>query len=255
MDETGLFWKLPPKEMFIVKEKYHAPGFKATKIRAIILNIQVVFFLPNTTSLIQPLDQWVIKNSKVHYSRRVMARLQIATDNNPDLIVMEHWKKFMNVHCLSVVEDSFHDIRPETVNACWKRLWSVGVKDFSGFSSDKSFHESVKKIVNLARVVKVEDFEEVAEDDILELLDGHNEELLDEILAELVCSASEEDEEADERDKEEGITLEKKFAEMSQLVEELKQRAYNMDHSLVCALKFMHTMEQSSLATRTSWSR
>jgi len=40
------------------------------------------------------------------------------------------------------------ELKPETVNACWKSLWSEAVNDFKGFGGIEG---EVKKIIQTAR--------------------------------------------------------------------------------------------------------
>ena len=64
-------------------------------------NVKILFFPPNTTSLIQPMNQTVIATFKSYYLRRVMSKmLQTGnihrTDDGLDVItvVKSFWKKF-----------------------------------------------------------------------------------------------------------------------------------------------------------------
>ena len=64
-------------------------------------NVEILFFPPNTTSLIQPMDQTVIATFKSYYLRRVMAKMLktvdiYRTDDElyPITVVKSFWKKF-----------------------------------------------------------------------------------------------------------------------------------------------------------------
>ena len=43
-------------------------------------NIELLFFSPNCTSLLQPLDQGIIQNMKVHYKKRLVTAYQVQVD-------------------------------------------------------------------------------------------------------------------------------------------------------------------------------
>ena len=49
------------------------------------LNVQLVFLPPNTISVLQPMDQAVIRSLKVHYQGRVVRRLCRALDETKTL--------------------------------------------------------------------------------------------------------------------------------------------------------------------------
>ena len=75
-------------------------------------DVEVVFLSPNTTTVIWPMDQGVIKTFKANYSKHVIVRLHISMDQNPNLDIMQFWKKFTIADCLSVVEEDFRDVKP-----------------------------------------------------------------------------------------------------------------------------------------------
>ena len=60
-----------------------------------LTNLQLVFFLPNTTSVLQPHDQAVIRSPKADYRGRVVRRLCIALDKTktlPKISILEAMK-------------------------------------------------------------------------------------------------------------------------------------------------------------------
>ena len=56
-------------------------------------NIEVVFLPENTTSLIQPMDQGIVKNFKGHYRSKLHHRIINSMDLNPDLTLIEGQKQ------------------------------------------------------------------------------------------------------------------------------------------------------------------
>ncbi|KAK0056907.1 tigger transposable element-derived protein 1 [Biomphalaria pfeifferi] len=61
----------------------NAPGHPA-HLDKCTPNIKVLYFPPNTTSLIQPTDQGVISTFKAYYLRRVINNALAATEKNND---------------------------------------------------------------------------------------------------------------------------------------------------------------------------
>lgn len=80
--------------------------------------MEVVFLPANTTSLIQPLDQGVIRAFKVHYTCRSMIRIVDAMDISDEMEVRDFWKQFYVVQCLTLIEEALADVKSESVNAC-----------------------------------------------------------------------------------------------------------------------------------------
>ena len=57
--------------------------------------IEAIFLPPNTTSVIQPMDQGVLENVKRRYRRDLLRKLLLAdepTGEDPELGVIEFWK-------------------------------------------------------------------------------------------------------------------------------------------------------------------
>uniref|UniRef100_A0A8C0ITL4 DDE-1 domain-containing protein n=1 Tax=Chelonoidis abingdonii TaxID=106734 RepID=A0A8C0ITL4_CHEAB len=82
----------------------------------------IVFLPPNTTSILQPLDQGVIRCFKATYTRFTFSQIHSAMD-----------KSFSIVDCITYIKQAMDAIKPETVNACWRNLCKESVNDFKGF--------------------------------------------------------------------------------------------------------------------------
>jgi len=59
------------------------------------LNVEILFLPPNTTSIIQPLDQGIISTFKAYYIRRTFEKILDDIDQDENLTVTQAWKKFL----------------------------------------------------------------------------------------------------------------------------------------------------------------
>ncbi|XP_054746093.1 tigger transposable element-derived protein 1-like [Anastrepha obliqua] len=66
-------------------------------------NVQFCYLPPNTTSLIQPLDQGIIATFKKYYIKRSFQYVVDTLDHNEDLTVIDMWKKFSIMDCINQV--------------------------------------------------------------------------------------------------------------------------------------------------------
>ncbi|CAM4653493.1 unnamed protein product [Lepidochelys kempii] len=107
LEEKGLDFKV----LLIVD---NAPGHPAT-LRFAHNNVEVVFLPPNTTSILQPLNQGMIRCFKATYTRLMFSRICSA---DPNLNAMECWKSFNIADCITYIKQAMDAIKPETVNAC-----------------------------------------------------------------------------------------------------------------------------------------
>uniref|UniRef100_A0A8C5WFA2 HTH CENPB-type domain-containing protein n=1 Tax=Leptobrachium leishanense TaxID=445787 RepID=A0A8C5WFA2_9ANUR len=106
--------------------------------------VQIEFLPANTTSLIQPMDQGVIRAFKALYTRNSLQHLVDAMDTD---------ENFTIATCLSVIQTALKEMKKETLNACWKKLWPECVHDYKGLSPEEIQHEAVDKAVTLAKIL------------------------------------------------------------------------------------------------------
>ncbi|GFU71904.1 tigger transposable element-derived protein 2 [Trichonephila clavipes] len=85
-------------------------------------NVQLVFLPPNTTSLIQPIDQGIIATFKKYYIKTTYKFILNKLENE-SLTVKDVWKQFSIFDCLIHAASASAQIRPRTLNACWKKIW------------------------------------------------------------------------------------------------------------------------------------
>ncbi|GFU59244.1 tigger transposable element-derived protein 1 [Trichonephila clavipes] len=199
-DETGLYWKRLPNRTYIAKDEKTASGHKESKDRVTLLlcsnasgdrmlklllinkslrpralkashpqlehpNVQLVFLPPNTTSLIQPLDQGIIATFKKYYIKTTYKFILNKLENE-SLTVKDVWKQFSIFDCLIHVASASAQIRPRTLNACWKKIWPACVTDNTTTQTSTLSDE----IINLAHEIGGDGFNTFSHDDIDELL-------------------------------------------------------------------------------------
>ncbi|GFX31740.1 tigger transposable element-derived protein 1 [Trichonephila clavipes] len=128
-------------------------------------NVQLVFLPPNTTSLIQPLDQGIIAIFKKYYIKTTYKFILNKLENE-SLTVKDVWKQFSIFDCLIHVASASAQIRPRTLNACWKKIWPACVTDNTTTQTSTLSDE----IINLAHEIGGDGFNTFSHDDIDELL-------------------------------------------------------------------------------------
>ena len=168
--------------------------------------INVKFLPPNTTPLLQPMDQQVISNFKKLYTKGLFTRcFQVTSDT--DLTLREFWKDHFNIlHCINLVDKAWNEVSHRTLRSAWKKLWPscVAERDFEGFGEAPA-ETVVDEVVSLGKGLGLE----VDSDDVEELVEDHKEELTTEDLLQLkeeqvkdieqaIKSSSEDEEEREE---------------------------------------------------------
>ncbi|CAM5078512.1 unnamed protein product [Natator depressus] len=209
LEEKGLDFKV----LLIID---NAPGHPEA-LRFAHNNIEVVFLPTNTTSILQPLDQGMIRCFKATYKRLTFSQIRSAMDADPNLNVMECWKSFNIADCITYIKQATDAIKPETVNACWRNLWKECVNDFMGFPTTE---KEEKCIVQVARQVGGDGFVDILEEEIEELIESHRETLTNEELEELIKSSTEDEDVDDEQEEPASWNLHK-FAEVFQAAKHL----------------------------------
>lgn len=143
------------------------------------------------------------------------------------------------------------EMREGTFNAAWRKLWPevVPKKEKKGKQAP-SLKETIESIVAAARKLQGEGLEDMKEEDVLELLESHSEELSEEDLEEMMSETAEfkenEDDENDDEDDEHAtptltLTTLTKFLQKGV---ELHDEALAIDPFMERSLKFKRGLIQ-----------
>ncbi|XP_076041997.1 uncharacterized protein LOC143025902 [Oratosquilla oratoria] len=136
-------------------------------------NIQLAFLLPNTTSILQPCDQGIIKTFKLYYLRSTLTDMVERTQKDK-MTVKEYWKQFTIKDALHFIKESWEKVPRKCLNGVWKHLCPQLVYDFIGFDSQENVSKANKESLDKAREAR---FDQLEQKDIDELLESHTVEL------------------------------------------------------------------------------
>nr|XP_061782207.1 tigger transposable element-derived protein 1-like [Nerophis lumbriciformis] len=206
--------------------------------------VHIEFLPPNTTLQIQPMDQGVIRAFKALYTQSILQNLVDAKDSDKNFTLKAYWRDYTIVSCLLIIQRALSEIKSETLNVCWKKVWPEVAHD-KGLSPDEVHRCAVDKVVKLAKVLRGEGFNDMTSVDVNELIDAHSQPLSDEDLKELMTSAREEEEQEQlgvEEDAEVGLTLDR-LAAMVRMAKEVQQMAQEWDPHMLRSLQFSNTIE------------
>lgn len=129
-------------------------------------NVKIVFLPPNTTCLIQPLDQGIISTFKYYYIKITYQHILDKLENGA-LTVPEVWKKFSILDCIHNVSRAVSQITPHTLNSSWKAVWPECVTDGEIINTSTLSSE----IITLANQLGGEGFDTFSQNDVDELLE------------------------------------------------------------------------------------
>ncbi|XP_070618050.1 tigger transposable element-derived protein 1-like [Erythrolamprus reginae] len=210
--------------------------------------VQVEFLPPNTTSLIQPMDQGVIRAFKALYMRNSLASIVAAMDADANFTLKAYWRQYTIASCLTNIQSALVDMKSQTMNACWKKLWPEVVHAHRGFAPEEIQDAAVQNSVKLAQALGGEGFVDMTPEEVNGLLDEHGLPLTDKDLEELTRSASEEEEEegAEQGEEQEdvGLTLER-LAEMNKAAANLQRMAELWDPHMTRYFQFKASLDNT----------
>ncbi|XP_045104158.1 tigger transposable element-derived protein 1-like [Portunus trituberculatus] len=94
-------------------------------------NVKVVYLPPNTTALLQPMDQGVIASFKAYYLRRTIAMALQATETKKNLTLKDFWKSYNILDAVKNIADSWEEVKQTNMNGVWKNcvlnLWVISM--------------------------------------------------------------------------------------------------------------------------------
>ena len=115
--------KLPEKTLLLLD---NAPAHPSTDVLQTEDGaIKCLFLPPNTTFLVQPMDQSVLENLKRRYRKELLKKLLLADESSGDLSEVscfDFWKRLTIKDAIYMVSDAWNDITDANIRASWKKL-------------------------------------------------------------------------------------------------------------------------------------
>ena len=103
LDDKDNLWRT----MMTSDKRFHAENRKIllfldncpshTRIDKQLKSIKVVFFPPNMTSKLQPMDHGILKNVKIHYRRRILRKTPVSLEDDDGPCPITLWNAISNI--------------------------------------------------------------------------------------------------------------------------------------------------------------
>nr|XP_042912844.1 tigger transposable element-derived protein 6-like [Parasteatoda tepidariorum] len=109
-------------------------------------NIKLVFLPPNTTAIIQPLDQGIIRSFKFHYRKMVVQKIisDIDCDSSSELLTANKLSKSLTIlESMHLIRNSWDIVSTQTISNCFKKC---GLS--TGDGADNCFEEMLSNEEN-----------------------------------------------------------------------------------------------------------
>ncbi|CAK9810845.1 Tigger transposable element-derived protein 1 [Anthophora quadrimaculata] len=151
---------LPFKVLLIVD---NAPGHPCLEHP----NVQIVFLPPNTTNLVQPLDQGIIATFKKHCVKLTFSYILKKLEND-GISLTEAWKKFSILDCINHATAAIAQIKQCTLNSCWNAIRPECVINRN--VTENTF-TLLSQITALVHNISEEGFDTFSENDLVEMIE------------------------------------------------------------------------------------
>ena len=153
-------------------------------------DISFVYLPPNTTFLIQPMDQGVIRMFRTHFLQKawrslsrkcdvLLEELEKAAEAPQDPVelqkdvVRRHWKEYTIRDALWHVRDTWKEVTTNCIRGSWKKLCPDLAVDFAGFDIEEGLSRERLRCLKVAKTVGLD----MEEDDVESILESIGEEL------------------------------------------------------------------------------
>lgn len=125
------------------------------------LDVKVIYMPPNTTSILQPMDQGVIFTFKAYYLRITLKEMIKAIDTNSNQTVKDYWRSYDILKGIKNLKSAWDEVTTNCLNGVWRKL-------LPGFIQGASVEEVDNININedIIRLTRECGFEDVTTEDV-----------------------------------------------------------------------------------------
>lgn len=205
----------------------HPPDTKILSAK----NISTHFLPPNTTSLIQPMDQGIINSVKYQYKSAYLRKL-LQTDSTSTNVIETFRKNFTIKDAMYMIAEAWNSVSQETLVNGWHNIWPASLfidissdnEEFHGFKPSNLKTKTAELLQYAKNVANANVFESINENFIVNLLTSDDntsvtehvtdEEIISSVLSPTDATDSETDSECEISEKisiDQGLALGKQY--------------------------------------------
>ncbi|XP_057575700.1 tigger transposable element-derived protein 1-like [Hippopotamus amphibius kiboko] len=167
---------LPYKALLVLDRAPGRPG----NLDDLSDHVRVEYLPKDTTTLIQPMTQDVVATFKACYLRRVFCLLAArAGGAGEQSAALDFWRDYSILDAVYNISESWEEVPSATLNGGWRKLWPECLQHDACGPHVESLPQIRREVVSLAHRLG---FREVAEVDVVELLQSQGADLSNEEL-------------------------------------------------------------------------
>lgn len=118
-------------------------------------NVKVIYLPPNTSAILQPMDQGAMATFKALYLRATFTQAVAATEDQ-DVTLCDFWKQYNILQCIENCDAAWGEVTAQCMNEIWKKCLSRYVHELKGSEVAQEMNEIVEKISKTARTLELE---------------------------------------------------------------------------------------------------
>lgn len=110
---------LPQKAVLLIDNAPSHPSVESLREG----DIRAVFFPPNTTALIQPMDQGILEFIKRRYRHGILTSLLANSEHDSTEAMLKAWKSINMRDIIHRTTEAWNAVEKTQIIKCWKKLW------------------------------------------------------------------------------------------------------------------------------------